>query len=457
MSARPVDTIEKWGVFDLAIPGASDEAGPAPVAWFRNAGRERFAAGCRAPDGTHRVSFMPDAEGVWTYAVSAGDSGAVLASGEFACGPPSPGNHGPVRVADGTRLRYADGTPYDCLGTTAYRWHLQGDRSRARTLRALRAAPFTKVRMVVPAATTGQPLAAALADLDRCVGELGALGLEAELVLFDPDETPEALGTAGSGDWRERVRQVVSRLGARRNVWWCVASDPDRFDVPGHVWDEALRLVCEYDYGRHLRSLHAGVAFDFGRPPITHVSLRHEEVRAASALVRDHGKPVVVDSCGREGDGSRPLDSLPATELTVRFWEGACRGASVTHGEFYGAGARKPWSEAGGDLVGDSVARVAFLARILAEVPPGARHDPFYYDASTLDVPGEYYLQYLGPHRFRHRHFALPEGAYRVELIDTWNMTIREVAGTFGSEFTVEAPGELYQALRIRRMSTCAP
>jgi hypothetical protein len=54
-----------------------------------------------------------------------------------------------VRVANRHHFRYADGTRYINIGTTAYVWNLQGDALEEETLATLAAAPFTKIRMCV--------------------------------------------------------------------------------------------------------------------------------------------------------------------------------------------------------------------------------------------------------------------------------------------------------------------
>ncbi|MGW8949517.1 DUF5605 domain-containing protein [Streptomyces sp. NPDC055709] len=339
-----------------------------------------------------RVRFMPDEEGVWTY-----EAGGV--SGTFVCTPAGEGNHGPVR-ADGLGFRYADGTPYRPYGTTA------GPADTA-TLDALAAAPFNRVRLSAPD--------------ERQIRALRDLGIEAEVMLDGHD-----------------IAETVSRLAAYRNVWWCAPDDP-----------EVLAEIREHDYGHHLLTVHGAIDTDFGAPWITHASLRHDQVRAIAGLVDALAKPVLIDDCGAEGDAPDPDGSLPAQEMLARIWEGICQGGHVTHAESYGP---HPWSVCGGRPVGEAVPRIAFLRRTLADAPAGLRHNPAYYDASTIEAPGEYVLQYLGPHRYPHRRFDLPAGAaYRVDVIDTWNMTVRPLEGTRTGCFEVELPAEQYFAIRLRR------
>ena len=54
-----------------------------------------------------------------------------------------------MRATNDHQFRYADGTRYINIGTTAYVWNLQGDALEDQTLRTLADAPFTKIRMCV--------------------------------------------------------------------------------------------------------------------------------------------------------------------------------------------------------------------------------------------------------------------------------------------------------------------
>ena len=82
---------------------------------------------------------------------------------------------------------------------------------------------------------------------------------------------------------------------------------------------------------------------------------------------------------------------------------------------------------------------------------------------------GEYYLVYFGKEPLREWDFRLPDEAlkngmrFKVDIIDTWNMTITPVDKIFevkqldGYEYIdkdnskVELPGRPYMALRISR------
>ncbi|ONK09646.1 DUF5605 domain-containing protein [Streptomyces sp. MP131-18] len=395
---RPSDEVERWGVLELPLPGPPPGPGPGPEVVFVHGGRRFTAAGFTDDSGRRVARFMPDEEGVWHYR-------AAGTEGTFVCTPAGPANHGPVRVR-GLRFHHADGLPFHPLGTTV----AQVTRP---TLRALAAGPFNRVRLRCPA---GVPLI----RLERQVRGLLALGIEAEVPLHGRD-----------------IAGTVARLAAFRNVWWCAPRDP-----------ELQATILEFDHGRHPLTVHGSPETDFGAPWITHASVRHEEPRAVAGLVADLRKPVILDDCGAEGDAQTPRLSLPAPELVSRIWEGVCQGGYATHGESYGS---RPWRTHGGTPHGEAPARIAFLREILADAPPGLRHNPAYYDASTVEVPGEYCLTYLGPHRYPARHFRMGEGTWRIEVIDVWNMTVGAPVTVRADRFDVELPALPYHAVRIRR------
>lgn len=66
----------------------------------------------------------------------------------------------------------------------------------------------------------------------------------------------------------------------------------------------------------------------------------------------------------------------------------------------------------------------------------------------------DYYLFYFGMHQPRFRNFRLPEGQYRVDVIDTWNMTINIVEERATGTVCEELPRKKYLAVRIMRNAT---
>src|SRR6476620_9311579 len=99
-----MQTVEQWGVFEL----------PAASAEFR---REHLAIhidGFEDGEGVYKVRFMPDDVGEWSYTTADNQSGRLQVT------PPSPTNHGPVRISNTFHFSYADATPYVPIRTTCY-------------------------------------------------------------------------------------------------------------------------------------------------------------------------------------------------------------------------------------------------------------------------------------------------------------------------------------------------
>ncbi|MCA0758637.1 DUF5605 domain-containing protein [Paenibacillus sp. N4] len=443
---------------------------------FSKGERHFEAEGFYDGDGWLAVRFMPDEEGDWSFRIEGGSVQAGGYTGHFRCMPAGAGNHGPVGVSGETRFAYADGTPFTPFGTQLAAWHVQNGSSRSLTLRTLASAPFNKARMyAIPQAgqaaageTAISPFAAGpdglpdggrfnpayFARLEECVESLSRIGVEAELILLPADSEREGAVRLTPEQEERYIRYAVSRLAAYRNVWWTLADLGDG----GGRWQDAdwlayFRALRECDFGHHLTSIHGTPSsFDWGIPWLTHISLRQEDVMLASDFTLQYEKPVVIDDCGREGAGSNPMDALTPEDMVYRVWEGLSRGGFAAHGESLRRADGTSWSIHGGELIGESAERITFLRGLLEDAPSGLTYSRFSHDASTLNRKGEFYLQYYGPHRFTSRAFAMPEGDFAVELIDTWNMTVERLDETYRERFVIKLPGELYRALRVRKI-----
>jgi len=68
-------------------------------------------------------------------------------------------------------------------------------------------------------------------------------------------------------------------------------------------------------------------------------------------------------------------------------------------------------------------------------------------------VPSEYYLFYFGFNPPAFRIFEIPDkNRYKVDIIDTWNMTINELDSTYKGQFRIDLPGKQYIAVRMRKI-----
>jgi hypothetical protein len=110
------------------------------------------------------------------------------------------------------------------------------------------------------------------------------------------------------------------------------------------------------------------------------------------------------------------------------------------------------------------VPRIAFLRQIIESIPaPGiipldtgtARQitsDGGWNQGAAGHNRTDYYLFYLGMHQPRFRNFNLPEGMYRLDVIDTWNMTVDRAADRASGQVCVVLPRKKYLAVRLQRL-----
>jgi hypothetical protein len=501
--------VEKWDYFELELSAQGSGNPFLDVqfsAEFTHSHRSVSVSGFYDGSGIYKVRFMPDMEGTWHFVTHSNLAALDDRHGEFTCTPPTSNNHGPVRVIDRAHFAYADGTPFHPLGTTCYVWNHQGDALEEQTLATLKCAPFNKMRMCVfpkrYVFNTNEPPCypfegevkrawdpsllnnyrtqappdywnfdcfnpAYFRRLEKRILDLRDLGIEADLILFHPYD----FGAWGFDRMPPEVNErylsyLVARIAAFRNLWWSFANEYDlMFDRTLSDWDGYFKLVQDIDPYDHLRSVHNCFSFyDHRKPWVTHCSIQHHNLLEVPNWLQQYGKPVVVDECGYEGDIHMIWGSLSAEEMVLRHWLGFACGGYVGHGETYVNDDERLWWSKGGELHGESAPRLAFLRKIIDAVPaPGLfPQQGERTDAGPIPEGGwnkvsaghrgtDYYLFYFGMHQPRFRRFVLPEGSYRIDILDTWNMTIEPFSGNASGQVQVELPRKKYLAVRIER------
>jgi len=501
--------LEKWGVFETVVNGRSEGN---PFLDYDITGRFTGehetvkVGGFYDGDGVYRVRFMPSFEGKYTYTIE-GSAIDTPVSGEFEVTAAIGNNHGPVRVADGTLLAYADGTPHYSVGTTCYAWVNQSMELQTQTLDTLSRSPFNKIRFCVfpkfyefntrePITYPferghGEGLDPALVEIqanrsyhplepvpemdygfdytrpnvehfqrfDLRIKQLMELGIEADIILMHPYDR-WGMNEMSAAACDAYLKYMVARYGAFRNVWWSLANEYDIIPTKtAEDWERYGELIAENDPYHHLCSVHNCITYyDFSKPWVTHQSLQRTDfyrtTEYTDEFIEKYHKPAVWDEICYEGDISLGWGNITAQELVRRFWEAFLRGGHAGHGETYLSEDDILWWSHGGVLKGDSVSRIAFLKGILEETPGrGLRRGEGIFDevvGCAVDAPQDYQIHYLGICQPKYRMLVLPEDRdYEVEMIDTWNMTIVS-AGTHRGVTRVDLPGKQYMAIRIK-------
>jgi hypothetical protein len=442
--------------------------------------------------------------------------------------PTAPVNHGPVRVRNTFHFAYEDGTPYKQIGTTCYAWVHQGDALEEQTLATLRRSAFNKIRMCVfpkrysfnenepplypfegtpPAArpvngggtsagaaitedgASGRVASAARWDFTRFnpaffrhlelrVGQLRDMGIEADLILFHPYDVGHwGFDRMDAATDDRYLRYVVARLSAYRNVWWSMANEFDFMKEKTDAdFDRYFQVVRDCDPYGHLRSVHNGKRiYDHNKPWVTHASIQNGQAVedfGRAIIYRDvYYKPIVFDEVRYEGNIEQRWGNITAEEMVHDFWQGTVAGTYVGHGETYLHPDDVLWWSKGGTLHGQSPERLKFLRDVLATAPAaGVEPIDKWWDKHTAGQPGEYYLIYFGREPKAEWRFELPKAGleagmrFRVEVLDTWDMTVTPVPGTFTivadhkyryhaeGDPTIQLPGKPWVALRLTRV-----
>lgn len=471
-------TPEQWGLFEASFDGPAIGNPFVDVefaAVFTQGSRTIEAPGFYDGEGIYRVRFMPPTIGAWRYRTRSNRPVLDGKTGQLSVIAPSPGNHGPVRVKDRHRFAYADGTAYRQVGTTCYSWTNQPAPLEEQTLRTLADAPFNKMRMgIFPkwfnynrVEPPLYPYAGAAPDkwnfsrfdpaffrhLEQRIGQLGAMGIEADLILFHPyDEGHWGFDRMGAEHDERFVRYLIARLAAYRNVWWSVANEWDFFKTKTEAEFERLgRIVAEADPYKKLCSIHNQTKFfDHSRDWITHLSVQNDNPENATRYIAQYGKPVIYDECRYEGNLPQSWGDISGERMVAMFWKTHILGAFCGHGETLLNDREELWWSKGGVLVGYSPPRIAFFKQIIDGAPFASTVLP---DRNTWGVAGEYYLTYLWDRQRAVQTYRLPDDRrFRADIIDTLDMTITP-AGIHSGRAEIPMPTKPYLAIRVMRIT----
>lgn len=466
-------SVEQWGVAEVVLTGtpATDATARLRATFTHGSGRSLTVDGFWDGGDRYVVRFSPDEVGPWEYRTESSDALLDGVGGTIDVVPPTAGNHGPVGVAGTFHFAHADGVPYRPVGTTVYNWIHQPEDLYTETVDAVADAGFNKLRFLVFPQGGGhvafvpplfpfergesgrwlvdRPIPEFFQKVDRAVVDLLERGVEADVIIFHPYDRGEyGLDGMSPDDDDAYVRYLIARIGAYRNVWWSLANEYDQLERPEERWDRVFQTIESSDPFGRLRSIHNWIdLYDYNKPWVTHASLQNGFAVAEfgrAGLYRDaYRKPIVMDEIKYEGDIPERWGHLSAQDLVHRFWIATVSGTYATHGESYLFDDGSLHIVIGGKFRGTSPERLAFLRRILEEVDGVGLEpiDKWDDDTSTVGIPRRVYLQYLGRVSPASWEFELPQGvlgerlevgdAFRVDVIDTWNMTVTPVECAF--------------------------
>ena len=478
--------VEQWARFEATYEYASNVNNFKDVnlsAKFSNSDTSFTVQGFYDGDDTFKIRFMPQFQGKWSFITSSNKPALNKKKGTFECVKTSGNNHGMVKVSETYNFKYSDGKYFYPFSTTAYAWNHMGQALQEITLNSLKSSGFNKVRMCVFPKNYGLvkeepeiypfPIKSTTKDkngneikvwdfdqfnpaffrhLEKRIDDLNKLGIEADLILFHPYDAGRWGFDRMTNEVNHRyIKYITARLSSFRNVWWSMANEWDLVrtrSLPD--WDMLTKAVVSSDPYHHLCSIHGSTAryYEYWKPEFTHVSVQDEGPVmnfGAAPIVRNiYRKPVIFDEVGYEGNLTARWGRYSGEEMTYLVWMGIIGGTYVTHGETYMYKDHTDtifWAK-GGPLKGTSWQRIAFLRKLLEEGAGPLQPSDVSRDMKTASGGSGYYVIYFGKEISDSWIFNLPRSngrfgvpmsgkRYKVEIIDTWDMTIKTCPDIF--------------------------
>ncbi len=489
------ERIEQWDIYEVTLEGPST-GNPYMenelYGIFKMGDMEAKVPGFYDGEGKYKIRFSPDNTGVWTYQTESNVADLDGITGSFRCIPADSLNHGPVQTVNTYYLQYADGTPFYSVGTTAYQWTSVKQSIQEQTIQTLTEAPFNKIRMCVfpkwyrygnttepwmypyerkdTVSDFTRPNHAFFQNIDKRVEQLNEMGIQADVIMFHPYDN---WGYCEMGDeLNERyVRYMIARLSAYRNVWWSLANEWDIPRIKETIdWEGIGQLLQAEDPHQRLRGIHNWYNteknfYDHSRPWITHVSAQTAQFYNAVKWRNKYQKPLLFDEMRYEGDVPSGWGNLSSEEMTAYFWMAGLSGGYGTHGDTYQNTADDStevrWWAKGGKLVGSSPERIAFFRAVMEEAPvhemtPGlvVTNDSSDLESNIyqLSKEGAYYLVYNAVSRDSLELELTSDENYTVDVIDTWNMEVIPMEGTYSGRTWVVLPDKPYLAVRAKKL-----
>ena len=241
------------------------------------------------------------------------------------------------------------------------------------------------------------------------------------------------------------VCYMIARLSAYRNVWWSLANEWDIPAIKDTIDREGIgTLLQKEDPHQRLRGIHNWYNsedhfYDHSQPWITHISAQTSQFYNAIKWRKQYKKPLLLEEMRYEGDVPRGWGNLSGQEMASYFWMAGLSGGYGTHGDTYKNSADDStevrWWAKGGNLVGDSPARIGFFRSVMEQAPvhemtpeiidngaPKNLNNNIY----ILSKHGDYYLVYVAETNQTIEINLVGDKSYKIDIIDTWNKKIVE-------------------------------
>lgn len=349
---------------------------------------------------------------------------------------------------------------------------------------------------------TSRPCIAFWHRFENILNRIQAMDIQIDLILFHPydrwgfSELPQKSNI-------EYLDYLLRRLSSMPNIWWSLANEYDLNMPPKTLsdWEEIEEYVADNDPYHHLLSCHNCFChWDFSRKNVTHCSIQTKGTTEIPRWIEAYKKPVVIDECCYEGNLMHAWGSISGKEMTNRFWRCYASGAYCTHGETFLDENDVLWWAKGGRLKGESPRHIAFLREVMESLPgpltpwvtgldkivtqpkerllavAGSGAAPSGFTGMVLNSivrmsDEDRITHMLGEHSWSSRigeevflkffdlqvcaefPFELPENKkYRVELIDTREMTRETIMGNVSGNIMVKLPGKEGMAVLITKM-----
>ena len=134
-------------------------------------------------------------------------------------------------------------------------------------------------------------------------------------------------------------------------------------------WDAFGERLRDTDPYHHLISVHNILIMYPKRDWMSHVSVQSGDVQRVALWRENYGLPVIDDEFGYEGNIEYDWGNLSAFDFVDRCWTVVARGGFPTHGETFHREDEVLWWSKGGKLYGQSEPRMAYLKKLLYELP----------------------------------------------------------------------------------------